>query len=55
MNDQTLREQPLPPKAEHMPPVEARQGQMTGRVRYILAISVALVVIAFAIIWFIYA
>lgn len=38
-----------------MPAVEARQAQMTGRVRYMLAISVALVVIAFAIIWFIYA
>lgn len=38
-----------------MPPVDARQAQMTGRVRYILMISVALVVIALAIIWFIYA
>jgi hypothetical protein len=55
MNDQTLREQPLPPKAEHMPPVDARQAQMTGRVRYVLIISVVLVVIALAIVWFIYA
>jgi hypothetical protein len=38
-----------------MPPVEARQAQTTGRVRYILAVSVALVVVAFAIIYFIYA
>jgi len=55
MNDQTPREQPLSSKAEHMRPVEARQAQITGRLRYILLISVALVVIAFAIIWFIYA
>lgn len=38
-----------------MPPVDARQALITGRVRYILVTSVALVVIAFAIIWFIYA
>jgi hypothetical protein len=55
MNDQTPHDQPLPPKAEHISPVEARQARMTGHVRYILAISVALVVIAFAIIYFIYA
>lgn len=55
MNDQTPREQSLPPKADHMPPVDARQALMTGRVRYILAISVALVVVAFAIIYFVYA
>jgi hypothetical protein len=55
MNDQTPREQPLPRRAEHLPPTDARQGQTTGRVRYILAISVALVVVAFAIIYFMYA
>jgi len=55
MNDQTPREQPLPPKAEHMPPVEARQALTTGRVRYMLAISVVLVVVALAIVYFIYA
>jgi hypothetical protein len=55
MNDQTLHEQPLPPRAERLPPTDARQGAITGRVRYILAISVALVVIAFAIIYFVYA
>jgi len=55
MNDQTPREQPLPPRAERLPPVEARQARMTGRVRYILAASVTLVVVAFAIIYFIYA
>ena len=38
-----------------MPPTDARQAQTTGRLRYILAISVALVVAAFAIIYFIYA
>jgi hypothetical protein len=43
MNDQTPREPPLPP------PTEARQGETTGRVRYILVISVTLVVVAFAI------
>ena len=53
--DHPIRERPLPPKAEHMPPTEARQGLMTGRVRYILAVSVALVVAAFAIVYFIYA
>ncbi|HLY06380.1 MAG TPA: hypothetical protein VKR31_11595 [Rhizomicrobium sp.] len=55
MNDQTPPEQPLPPKAEHMPPIDARQAQMTGRVRYVLAISLVLIVVALAIIWFIYA
>lgn len=55
MNDKTPREQPLPPNAGHMPAVEARQGLMTGRVRYILAVSVVLVVVAFAIIYFVYA
>jgi hypothetical protein len=55
MNDQIPRDQPLPPKAEHMPPTEARQGLITGRVRYILAISVALTVAAFAVIYFLYA
>ena len=55
MNDQTAREPPLPPKAGHLPATDARQAQMTGRVRYILAISVALAVAAFAIIYFIYA
>ena len=55
MNDQTPREQPLPERAEHMPPAEARQARITGRVRYMLAISVALIVIAFAIIYFVYA
>jgi hypothetical protein len=55
MNDQTPREQPLPPRAERKPPPKARQAQMTGRVRYILAVSVTLVVVAFAIIYFIYA
>jgi len=38
-----------------MRPVEARQAQMTGRLRYMLTISVVLVVAAFAIIYFIYA
>ena len=55
MNDQTSRKQPRPPKAERMAPVDARQAQITGRLRYMLAVSVALVVIAFAIIYFIYA
>ena len=53
MNDQTARE--LPSKAEHMPPTDARQAQTTGHLRYMLAISVGLVVAAFAIIYFIYA
>lgn len=55
MNDQTRHEQPLPPKAEHMPPGEARQARMTGRLRYILAASLALAIVAFVIIYFIYA
>ena len=38
-----------------MPPVDARQAQVTGRLRYMLAVSVVLVVIAFAIIYFVYA
>ena len=36
-------------------PVEARQGVMTGRVRWILAVSVTLVVAAFVVIYAIYA
>lgn len=55
MNDQTPHEQPLAPRAERMPPVDARQAQITGRLRYMLTISVVLVVVAFAIIYFIYA
>ena len=49
MNDQAPREQPLPPKAEHLPTVDARQAQVTGRLRYMLAVSAVLVVVAFAI------
>ena len=40
--------------AEHAPiltPVEARQGVISGRVRLILAVSLTLVVVAFAIIY----
>lgn len=40
--------------AEHGPiltPVEARQGVISGRVRLILAVSLTLVVVAFAIIY----
>jgi hypothetical protein len=55
MNDHTPREQPLPRKAEHMPPVEARQARTTGRLRYILGASLALVVVAFLVLYFIYA
>lgn len=32
-------------------PIESRQGIMTGRLRWILAISIALVVIAFVILY----
>lgn len=35
-------------------PVEARQGEMTGRVRWILAIAVALVLIAFISLYVVY-
>jgi hypothetical protein len=35
-------------------PTEARQGETTGRIRYVLAISLALCVVAFAIFYFVY-
>jgi len=38
-----------------LPTTEARQGVTTGTVRYVLWIGLALVVIAFAIIYFSYA
>ena len=55
MNDPTPREQPLPSKAEHMPPVEARQARTTGRLRYMLAASLVLVIVALLVIYFLYA
>ncbi len=39
---------------DELPPTQARQGAMTGHMRYVLAISVALVIAAFAIIYFLY-
>ena len=33
---------------------EARQGETTGRMRYVLAVSLALCVVAFAIFYFVY-
>lgn len=39
----------------HLDPDEARQAVKTGRVRYILAISLTGVVVAFAILYAIYA
>lgn len=55
MNDNTLHDQPLPLKAEHMPPTAARQARTTGHLRYMLAASVVLAVIALAIIYFSFA
>lgn len=41
-------------RTEIVPPVQARQGVTLGRMRYVLAISLALVIVAFAIIYFLY-
>ena len=45
------------PRDHHRPelnPVEARQGMMTGHMRYVLGISLFLAVVMMAIIWLIY-
>jgi hypothetical protein len=34
-------------------PTDARQGIKTGRVRYVLAVSIALVIILFAVAWWV--
>ncbi|MGE0253323.1 MAG: hypothetical protein AB7N54_01915 [Alphaproteobacteria bacterium] len=39
----------------HVTPIEARQAVKTGRVRYILAISLTGVIVAFAILYAIFA
>lgn len=41
-------------QAKEVPPVQARQGATLGHMRYVLAISLALVIVAFAIIYFLY-
>jgi hypothetical protein len=40
--------------ASQLPPTDARQGVMLGHMRYVLGFGLALVVIAFAIIYFFY-
>jgi len=49
----------MPPSAndQHGPeltPVEARQGMMTGHMRYVLGISLALAAVMMAVIWLVY-
>ena len=41
-------------QAEVVPSVQARQGTTLGHMRYVLVISLALVIVAFAIIYFLY-
>jgi hypothetical protein len=43
-----------PGRATRLPPVKARQAVMLGHMRYVLAISVALAIVAFAVIYFTY-
>ncbi|HEY5048136.1 MAG TPA: hypothetical protein VII49_08970 [Rhizomicrobium sp.] len=40
--------------ASKLPAAEARQGETTGRMRYVLGIGVALIVLIFAAIYFFY-
>ena len=40
--------------ASETPATEARQGETTGRMRYVLGIGVALIVVIFAAIYFFY-
>jgi hypothetical protein len=40
--------------AREIRPVQARQGFMLGHMRYVLGISIALAVVAFAVIYFLY-
>jgi len=42
------------PNAPELSPAEARQGSTPGRMRYVLGVSLALVVIAFAILYFVH-
>ena len=39
-------------RLQGLPPTPVRQGISLGRMRYVLGIALALVIIAFAIIWF---
>lgn len=49
------RPHPHPPETRHghtvLPPTEARQAEKTGRVRYILAISLGLAIAAMVIVY----
>lgn len=55
MNEKGPRPKPKvapPAAAQKLSPVKARQGFTLGHMRYVLGFSVALVVVAFAIIYF---
>jgi hypothetical protein len=49
-----LPHRPSTAKAQRLPSVEARQGVTLGHIRYVLGISVALAVVALAVIYFSY-
>jgi hypothetical protein len=52
MNQRTPRDLPSGRKLKDLPPARVRQGVTFGRMRYVLGIGLALVIVAFAIIWF---
>ena len=57
LDDTRRPDDPRPPTHDAAPvmaPTPARQGRADNRVRYILGISIALVVIAFVMIYFAY-
>jgi hypothetical protein len=52
MDQRTPRDLPSGRKLKDLPPARVRQGVTFGRMRYVLGIGLALVIVAFAIIWF---
>ncbi len=52
MDQRTPHELPPSRKLRNVPTGRARQGVTFGRMRYVLGIGLALVIIAFATIWF---
>lgn len=52
MDQRPPDETPSSRKLQNLSPARARQAVSLGRMRYVLGIGLALVIIAFAIIWF---
>ncbi|HEY3779404.1 MAG TPA: hypothetical protein VGL35_15235 [Rhizomicrobium sp.] len=52
MDQRVPRKTPTDDKLQDVPATRVRQGVASGRIRYVLGIGLALVIAAFAIIWF---